>query len=145
MISLILMSSFALAETKTEIIYDINTEAIEAGIDPDYAVAIATVESSLNPNAIGQLGEIGLFQLRPEFHDVRFGETTQNIRTAISYLRKIKEMWEPKIGNAWFVMYNCGPYRPPRAFRETPERTQYYKKVMRELGRIKTERYLVMN
>lgn len=145
MLSLILMSGFAMADTRAEIVQEINVHAVEVGIDPDLAVAIATTESSLNPKAIGGLGEIGLFQLRPEYHDVRFGDTEHNIKIAVSYLKTIQTKWEPKIGNAWFVMYNCGPYRPPRVFIEQPKQTRYYRDVMRELGRIKTKRYLALN
>lgn len=134
-----------MAETRSNIVQEISVQAIEAGIEPDYAVAIATVESSLNPKAIGQLGEIGLFQLRPEYHDVRLGQTKHNIKVAVNYLKEIRELWEPKVGNAWFVMYNCGPYRPPRVFAENPRATRYYKKVMREVSRIRTKRYLAVN
>lgn len=142
--SLLLISSLAVTEPRSEIVNEIHVQAIEAGIDPDYAVAIATVESSLNPKAIGQLGEIGLFQLRPEFHDVRAGNHKHNIQVAISYLKEIKERWEPQVGNAWFVFFNCGPYNPPRLFSEYPRHTRYYKKVMHELNRIKTKRYLAV-
>ena len=131
------------AHTKEEIVKTIETEAVEAGIDPDFAVALATVESSLNPNAIGALGEVGLFQLRPEFHTVKRGMVKENVKVALGYLKSIRSQWEPKVGGAWFVMFNCGPNNPPRAFRETPKSTRYYRKVMRELGKIKAQRYLV--
>lgn len=42
------------------------------GWERDYAVAVATCESGLDPNATGALGEVGLFQLRPEYHAWRW-------------------------------------------------------------------------
>lgn len=141
----VFIGSSAFAESKKEIVETIRGEAMEIGIDADFAVAVATVESSLNPKAVGDLGEIGLFQLRPEYHDVRKGQTRHNIRVALNYLKDIKAKWEPKVGRAWFVMYNCGPEKPPKLFRERPTETKYFKKVMRELGRIKVQRYLVSN
>lgn len=42
--------------------------AQEKGYDPYNIAAIAFVESSLNYQAIGEMGELGVFQLRPEFY-----------------------------------------------------------------------------
>jgi Transglycosylase SLT domain len=38
------------------------------GVQPEMALAIAFKESSLNPMAVGKLGEIGLFQMRPQMY-----------------------------------------------------------------------------
>lgn len=43
------------------------TISISMGFDPNVALSVAMTESTLNPNAIGGIGEVGLFQLRPEF------------------------------------------------------------------------------
>ena len=52
--------------TKEQIIARIRAEAIQQGVDPDLAVAVATQESYLNPNARGDNGKsLGLFQLQP--------------------------------------------------------------------------------
>lgn len=42
--------------------------SIQHGVDPNLAVAIAKTESRLNPAAVGTIGEIGIFQLRPEYY-----------------------------------------------------------------------------
>ncbi|MEK2647336.1 transglycosylase SLT domain-containing protein [Bdellovibrio sp. BCCA] len=43
------------------------TISISMGFDPNVALSVAMTESTLNPNAIGTIGEVGLFQLRPEY------------------------------------------------------------------------------
>lgn len=134
----LLLTSTAHTQNKAEIVRQITQTAQVAGIDPDVAVAIAMVESSLNPKAIGGLGEIGLFQLRPEYHVVVLGDTKQNITAGVGYLLFIKTNYKNKYGNAWFVLFNTGPYRPPK----DPKATKYYQKVMREVGQLKFKRFI---
>ena len=110
----------------------IEQTSINHGLDPDLAVAIAYTESSLNPNAIGDLGEIGLFQLRPEFHNVEKGNVSHNVNVAVKYLVKIKEICENKYGKAWFICFNTGPYKKIKV---EPTEFSYYKKVMRIYGK----------
>jgi soluble lytic murein transglycosylase-like protein len=126
------------AQTRQEIIQNITETAVANNIDPDLALAVATVESSLNPKAIGNLGEVGLFQLRPEYHNVIFGNTTHNIKIGIQYLRNLKEMCEAKYDKAWFVCYNYGPHSKLKY----PQETKYYKKVVAEVNKLKFKRYL---
>lgn len=85
--------------------------ALEEGFDVNLAVAIATVESRLNPAVVGTQGEIGVFQLKPNYHAVVNGyDTRTNARVAIRYLKMIQSRFEPKWGSAWFIAYNVGPY-----------------------------------
>ena len=52
--------------TKDQIVSRIRSEATSQGVDPDLALAVATQESYLNPNAVGDNGKsIGLFQMQP--------------------------------------------------------------------------------
>ena len=126
------------AQTKKEIIHSIRNEANVAGIDPDLALAVAIVDSGLNPKAVGVLNEQGLFQLRPEYHKLN-GQVSNNIKVGVKYLALLKSKSNGAFGNAWFVLFNYGPHNAPKA----PEQTKYYKKVMREISKIKTERYLL--
>jgi soluble lytic murein transglycosylase-like protein len=104
----------------------IREEAIAHGLDPVLVLSIAEVESRFNPNAVGSLGELGLLQLRPEFHPVVKGDTRHNIRVGVRYLASIKSRCSLKYGDAWFVCFNRGEYRKAlKAPREFP----YYKKV----------------
>ena len=123
--------AFSSAEAKTEpqIKKIIEMTAIKHGIDPVLAVAIAQVESNLNPDAIGSLGEIGVYQLRPEYHNVKRGDVRHNVETAIKYLADIRRKWQPVYGDAWFIKFNLGPnYRTLNH----PEKFPYYVRVMRK-------------
>lgn len=53
---------------KAMIIALIISGANERNIDPNMALAIAIVESNLNQAAVGGLGELGVFQLRPHLY-----------------------------------------------------------------------------
>lgn len=134
-------SNGLLAFDRELIVKNIQTQAVEVGVDPDLAVAIATVESRLNPNAIGSLGEVGLFQLRPEYHDIKSKDPSHNTLVALRYLKSLKDRFGVKYGAAWFVIYNYGPSNRP----SRPSDTRYFKKVMCELEQIKTKRYLAKN
>lgn len=103
----------------------IKTIAIEHGVNPDLAVAIAEVESELNERAVGALGEIGLFQLRPEYHRVVKGNTRQNIEAAMAYLADLQRTCS-SYGDAYFVCFNYGTARRLRY----PKLYPYYLKVM---------------
>lgn len=100
------------------------------GIDHKLLLAIAKVESNWNPRAIGKShGEVGLMQLRPQFHPgVGFG-IKQNMLMGAKYLAKLKKMKYSKWGKAWFVAYNVGPgYKL-----NYPMLHSYYKKVRKEI------------
>jgi soluble lytic murein transglycosylase-like protein len=112
----------------------IHREIVESaqrhGIDPLLALSIAEIESGFNPNARGSLGEIGLFQLRPEFHPVLIGHRLNNIDVAMRYLAGLKRTCSA-YGDAYFVCFNYGPARKlkyPHAF-------PYYVKVKAAMDR----------
>ncbi len=104
--------------------------ARHAGVSPSLALAIADVESGGNPNAVGSLGELGVFQLRPEFHSVTKGDTRGNIELGVRYLAALKRQCA-SYGDAYFVCFNYGTARRlvyPRLF-------PYYQKVKLALQR----------
>lgn len=104
--------------------------AVEHGVDPVLALAIARVESNVNPRAVGSLGEVGVFQLRPEFHSVSEDEFA-NIETAIQYLAVLKERCA-HYGDAYFICFNLGHVRRVNY----PNKFPYYVKVMREKSKL---------
>lgn len=96
------MAASELVKTKIGVV------ARDQGVDPLLLQAIAFVESSYNPKAIGKLGELGLFQLRPEFHEIKPNMTTkQQTLVAIKYIKKLKSQCGEKFLQCW----NMGPRR----------------------------------
>jgi soluble lytic murein transglycosylase-like protein len=90
-------------------IYDLLTDAeLRHGLPPYLLHAIAQVESSMDPDAVGAAGEIGLMQLHPQWHDVSGGVPGQ-IETAAAYLASLIDRFGVRRGVA---AYNQGPSDP---------------------------------
>lgn len=71
---------------------------------PDGAVAlrIAVCESGLDPNMIGRLGEVGLFQIRPEFHGWRVGAVGgSNLADPATNIRVAKHLFDEQGWRPW--------------------------------------------
>lgn len=125
------------AKASSEIEEQIRIEAFRQGVDPDLAVAVAIVESNLNPKAKGSLSEEGLFQLHPKFHSANplIYSPHGNIVAGINYLSRVLAICSPKYGDAAFVCYNAGPYQ--RQPYKDVRRTEYYKRVTAEMKKLK--------
>lgn len=74
----------------------IRDEAARQGLDPALALAVASVESSFNPNAVSRTGAVGVMQLMPRtarWMGARLGQTidrtdpAQNIAGGVAFLR----------------------------------------------------------
>lgn len=107
------------------------------GVDPQIAVAVATVESNLNPSAIGSKGEIGLFQLMPQyvpaFTKADLLNPHINILAGVARLKEEKEKCFHKNGLTYLVCYNAGRTKA-KAIR-MPAAFPYVIKVQKEVKR----------
>lgn len=100
------------------------------GIDPKLAAAIVKTESSFNPSAKGQLGEIGLFQVRPEFSKYpvhKLYNPEYNIAEGLRILSKAKEQCKHQVDKQFVVCYNLGITGGSKI--KYPSKFRYYKKV----------------
>lgn len=106
------------------------------GVDPQVAVSVAKVESRLEVEATGQLGEVGLFQIRPEFYpmltkaQIRSPET--NIMLGVRMLAKCKKTCIHQEGISWLVCYNYGPGNAEKV--RHPSLFPYVRQVEEEMG-----------
>lgn len=118
-------------ESRQRIVKIATKAASEHGLDPKLVLAIIEVESNFNPKAVGRThGELGLMQLRPEFHACASLEELANILCGVKYLSKLKSRFESRLGTAWFVRYNWGESRPLPA----PKQTHYFRRVQRAIA-----------
>jgi Transglycosylase SLT domain len=78
----------------------VRREAKRRGLPPDVADAVAQVESAYDPGAVGDVGEIGLMQVRPETAHLlghrgsveALFEPETNVRYGITYLSRAWEV-----------------------------------------------------
>lgn len=90
-------------------------------IDPKLTAAIIMVESKFNPRARGSKGEIGLMQLRPQFHSKNNPKALYdpcfNIARGVKYLSALRDIFEDRYGPIkWTEFYNLGPNKRPKRF-----------------------------
>lgn len=97
-------------------------------VDPTIALAVAERESNFQHHRIGSLGEVGVFQLRPEFFPKDAAMLERNVKYGVKFLAFVKANCVHQIENTWIVCYNVGitgakKIRYPLLF-------PYYKEVM---------------
>jgi len=101
--------------SKAGIVELITKEAKRQHFDPAVAIAVATVESSLNQDAIGGKGEVGVFQVLPR--TVPPGTNLFDLKTNIYWGIRHLKYWQrvcPTVEGISFVnCYNSG-FRHPR-------------------------------
>lgn len=103
-------------------------------IDPVVAKAVVKVESNYNPNAQGAVGEVGLFQIRPEYSRLTEEQLTHpilNIHEGLRKLSKAKRLCKHTEEKTFVVCYNAGITGGSRI--KHPKLFPYYKKVMSEI------------
>lgn len=99
--------------TTSAIVYLISFYAAVGGVDPKVALAVAQHESNLNPKAIGSLGEIGLYQIRPQYvagiSKKQLANIVTNIKVGVRMLKEAKDVCGKKCkGLDYLTIYNCG-------------------------------------
>lgn len=134
---LILVSVYLIAGeiARADVVVDIiREEALAQGLDPNVALAVARVESSLNPKALGALGEVGLFQIRPEFitgyPKIALFDAKINSKLGIQQLLYYKKTCFTTEANTFVVCFNGGLNRHPKF----PKLLPYYKKFQKALA-----------
>lgn len=125
---------------RPEIIQQIRVEARKQGVNERLAVAVAQVESNLNPRAKGSKGEIGLFQLMPYQGDNLWNQKN-NIQLGLQILKGCLKniMQDPKVKRDsppyGVICYNQGPSRHPKY----PLLHPYYKRVVAAMALLHKE------
>lgn len=102
----------------------ITVEAAAQGMDPAIALAVARVESGLNQQKRGLIGEIGIFQIRPEFTHADITKLPINVKEGVRQLMYWKQHCPVKEQAEYVICYNGGNRHP-----RYPQLHPYYKKV----------------
>lgn len=131
-------------------------------LEPSIQLAVIKIESNFDPDAIGGIGELGLFQVLPttgavvfdaidlgEYYDKKLVDPSINAKVAGYYLYKMKKrFWNySKGGNVYhFALsaYNRGS-RPvyENISKSKNVETSYSKKVIKEAGEI-SDKYSII-
>ena len=109
--TLCLLIDRANAAVTPEVLSLVKKYSTKYQVNPHLILAIIKVESNFNHLKIGELGEIGLMQLRPRFHAGDLFSIEHNIRSGTKYLKSCHRYCSIKYPSNWFVCYNIGPFR----------------------------------
>lgn len=110
------------------------------GVDPLLARAVVYVESRGNATAIGQAGEVGLFQLLPSSFPKagkKLYNTKHNIAIGIKYLADMKKYCPHQLAYSFVSCYNLGVAGASKI--KYPLKLKYYKNIMNEYRRLQRE------
>lgn len=97
------------AEPTPKIAHAIVKSARRYKLDPNLVLAIVEVESNFNVNARGTHGEVGLYQLHPQYHADIPRSVYKQIDYGSRYLSWVRQQCLHRYGDAWIVCYNAGP------------------------------------
>jgi len=115
-------------------------------IDANLALAVATEESKLNPNAIGQLKEVGLFQVRPEYSKYtaeQLKDPKINIKEGLRILSEAKKRCKHKADKLFVICFNRGIAGGSKV--KDPANDRYYLKVFKKMTQLKADNLLLVS
>lgn len=120
--------------------------APQFNIDANLALAVATEESKLNPNAIGLLKEVGLFQVRPEYSKYtaeQLKDPKTNIKEGLRILAEAKKRCKHQLAKSFIICFNRGIAGGSKV--KDPANDKYYLKVLSKMNKIKADNLLLVS
>lgn len=115
----------SVAQQNTSVSALIASTAREQGVPVQVALAVAKVESGLRQSARGPFGEVGVFQIRPEYTKVNVADLKTNIHEGVRQLAYWHKHCPVQEGVSWVNCYNSGMRHP-----KYPMLRPYVKKVI---------------
>jgi soluble lytic murein transglycosylase-like protein len=104
--------------------------APDYNIDPNLAAAVIQTESSFRPDVVGSVGEVGLFQVRPEFSPYTAEELFDpetNIKEGLRILSEAKQRCPHQGDKKFVICFNTGVRGGYKI--QNPQEFRYYRKV----------------
>ena len=120
--------------------------APQYNLDPSLAVSVAKIESKLNPNAIGLLKEVGLFQVRPEYSKYtseQLKDPKTNIKEGLRILAEAKKRCKHQESKKFVICFNRGIAGGSKV--RDPANDKYYLKVISKMDKIKADNLLLVS
>ena len=121
------------------LIHLIITYATMLGVDPYIALSVASVESNIQMDKVGELGEIGVFQILPEYSGYSptgLSNPHINVMAGINRIKETQSRCKYKDDLYYLICYNMG-YEGAKRIRY-PDKNEYVKRIRKELTRWKT-------
>lgn len=106
-------------------------------VDPVLVRSMIQVESSGDSSKVGDLGEIGLLQLRPEYFGKGLKDPKHNIEAGVKHLAYLQDHCIHKTDETFIICYNVGIAGAKKI--KNPKKFIYYKNVMKEYKRLVNE------
>lgn len=80
------------------------------GVDHKLALSVAKIESNYNQKAVGAVGEIGVYQIRPtkQHPKHKLTDVHNNIRTGLEMINEVRSSCKHKKDLTYMVCYNAG-------------------------------------
>lgn len=92
------------------------------------SLAVAKVESNLNHSVVGADGEVGIFQIKPQYYKkIKLTKLEDNIKYGIKHLAEAKKYCKHQVDYTFVLCYNLGVEGAKRV--RYPKLFPYYKKV----------------
>jgi len=92
------------------------------------------VESSGDATKVGELGEIGLLQLRPEYFGTKLRDPKHNIEMGVKHLAYLQHACPFKEDSSYTICYNVGVVGAKKV--KFPKKNKYYLSVMKEYKKL---------
>jgi soluble lytic murein transglycosylase len=124
------------------------TESEKLELDPVFVLAVIRTESKFDPTTIGQFGEIGLMQIKPDTaewiakkYNISWSgpktlkNPTANIRIGLAYMDYLRSTFSNK-ASKYVSAYNMGPRNLRRLLAQNQTPVEYNGRVMKNYSEL---------
>lgn len=132
--------------TTAALIQLITVLALNQGINPETALAIAKIESNFKVNAIGPMKEVGLFQIHKSsttYTKEQLLNPRINISEGLRILKQAKEKCTHQEDKTYVVCYNVGLAGGKKI--KHPTKFPYYKRFIEAKAQLKKQKVYAAN
>lgn len=105
------------------------------GVDPLLVASVAIVESGMDVNKIGEVGEIGILQIRPQYYPkFNLFNPEVNIKVGVAILKEAQKRCKYKDNMKFIICYNHGITGGNKI--KYPKKDKYYLNILRQYDKL---------